>query len=178
VDEIEHQEADWSQPRRVVLLRHRIADKKRAGGKKLIETQGYLYQALVTNLSLSVRAIAVWPEYNGRAGCVEVIKQLDPDFALPHLCLKRFWATEAALSLAIVGYNLCTLFQRKLGRQSRVNAATLRFRLLTTGGIIRNKAGRTTIRLGLSEEQRECWREVLTKLLCEFPNCNAVSQSP
>ena len=88
------------------------------------------------------------------------------------------WATEAALSLAIVGYNLCTLFQRKLGWQSRVTAATLRFRLFTTGGIISNKAGRTTIRLGVSEEQRQWWREVLAKLLCEFPNCNAVSQSP
>lgn len=178
VAEIEHQEANWSQPRRVVLLRHRIADKKRAGGKKLIDTPGYLYQALVTNLPLSVRAIAVWREYNGRAGCEEVIKQLDADFALPHLCLKGFWATEAALSLAIVGYNLCTLFQRKLGWQSRVTAATLRFRLFTTGGIISNKAGRTTIRLGVSEEQRQWWREVLAKLLCEFPNCNAVSQSP
>jgi len=178
VAEIEHQEVNWSQPRRVVLLRHRIANKKRAGGKKLLDTPGYLYQALVTNLPLSVRAIAVWREYNGRAGCEEVIKQLDADFALPDLCLKGFWATEAALSLAIMGYNLCTLFQRKLGWLSRVTAATLRFRLFTTGGIISNKAGRTTIRLGVSEEQREWWREVLTKLLCEFPNCNAVSQSP
>jgi hypothetical protein len=116
VAEIEHQEANWTQPRRVVLLRHGIADKKRAGGKRLIDVQGYLYQALVTNLPQSVRPIAVWREYNGRAGCAEVIKQLVADFALPNLCLKGFWATEAALSLAIVSYNLCTLFfQRKLG---------------------------------------------------------------
>jgi len=103
---------------------------------------------------------------------------LDADFALPDLCLKGFWGTEATLSLAILAYNLCTLFQRRVGWQDRVTAATLRFRLFTTGGIISNKAGRTTIRLGVPEEQRRWWREVLTKLLCEFPNCNAVSQSP
>lgn len=178
VAEVLHQEINWSQPRRVVLLRHKIAEKSRAGGKKLIDTPGYLYQALVTNLPPSVRPIAVWREYNGRAGCEEVIKQLDADFALPHLCLKGFWSTEAALSLAIMGYNLCTLFQRRLGWLNRVTAATLRFRLFTTGGIISNTAGRTTIRLGVPEDQRPWWREVLTKLLCEFPNCNAVSQSP
>lgn len=178
VAEILHQEINWSQPRRVVLLRHRIAEKSRAGGKKLIDTPGYLYQALVTNLPANIHPIAVWREYNRRAGCEEVIKQLDADFALPHLCLKGFWSTEAALSLAIVGYNLCTLFQRRLGWMDRVTAATLRFRLFTTGGIISKKAGRTTIRLGVPENQRHWWRELLTKLWCEFPNCNAVSQSP
>ena len=52
----------------------------------------------------------------------------------------------------------------KAGGQSRVTAATLRFRLFTTGGIISNRAGRTPIWLGVPEEQRQWWREVLTKL--------------
>jgi len=178
IAEVWHQEVNWAQPRRVVLLRHQISDQKRAGGKKLIDCPGYLFQALVTNLPPSVPPITVWREYNGRAGCEEVIKQLDADFALPHLCLEKFWSTEAALSLAIVGYNLCVLFQRKLGWLERVTASTLRFRLFTTGGIISNTAGRTTIRLGVPENQRGWWRELLTKLLCEFPNCNAISQAP
>lgn len=176
--EVWHQEINWPQPRRVILLRHRVVEKKRAGGKKLIDCPGYLYQALVTNLPPSVRPIAVWREYNARAGCEEVIKQLDADFALPHLCLEKFWSTEAALSLAIVSYNLCVLFQRKLGWLDRVTAATLRFRLFTTGGILSKRAGRTTVRLGVPERERGWWREVLTKIICEFPNCNAVSQAP
>ena len=115
VAEIPHQEAHGPQPRSGVLLRHRIADNQRAGGKQLIDTPGYLDQTLVTSLPPSERPIAVWREYNGRAGCEKVSKPLDADFALRHLCLKGFWAIEAALSWAIVGHNLCTLFQRKLG---------------------------------------------------------------
>lgn len=178
VAEAWHQEINWPQPRRLVLLRHRVAEKERPGGKRLVDCPGYLYQALVTNLPQSVRPIAVWREYNGRAGCEEVIKQLDADFGLPQLCLEKFWSTEAALSLAIVSYNLCVLFQRRLGWLERVTAATLRFRLFTTGGIISRTAGRTTIRLSVPERERTWWREVLTKLHCEFPNCNAVSQTP
>ena len=178
VAEVWHQEINWPQPRRVILLRHRVAEKERPGGKKLVDCPGYLYQALVTNLAQSVRPIAVWREYNGRAGCEEVIKQLDADFGLPQLCLEKFWSTEAALSLAVLSYNLCVLFQRRLGWLDRVTAATLRFRLFTTGGIISQTAGRTTIRLSVPEPERGWWREVLTKLQCEFPNCNAVSQTP
>ena len=178
VAEVWHQEVNWRQPRRVILIRHRVAEKERPCGKQLLDCPGYLYQALVTNLPPSVRPIAVWREYNGRAGCEEVIKQLDADFGLPQLCLKKFWSTEAALSLAIFSYNLCVLFQRRLGWLERVTAATLRYRLFTTGGIISQTAGRTTIRLGVPENERSWWREVLTKLSCPFPNCNAVSQTP
>jgi hypothetical protein len=180
--EVWHQEINWPRPRRVILLRHQMAEKQaagqRTGGKTLVDCPGYLYQALVTNLPESERPIAVWREYNGRAGCEEVIKQLDADFGLPQLCLEKFWSTEAALSLAVLSYNLCVLFQRRLGWLDRVTAATLRFRLFTTGGIISQTAGRTTIRLSVPESERDWWREVLTKLRCEFPNCNAVSQTP
>jgi hypothetical protein len=178
VAEVWHQEIHWPQPRRLILLRHRVAEKERPGGKRLVDCPGYLYQALVTNLPASVRPIAVWREYNGRAGCEEVIQQLDADFGLPQLCLEKFWGTEAALSLAIVSYNLCVLFQRQLGWLERVTAATLRFRLFTTGGIISQTAGRTTIRLSVPECEQGWWRAVLTKLSCEFPNCNAVSPRP
>src|SRR2546425_230089 len=178
VAQVWHQEINWPQPRRVILVRHRAAEKERPCGKKLIDCPGYLYQALVTNLPESVRPIAVWREYNGRAGCEEVIKQLDADFGLPQLCLEKFWSTEAALSLAVLSYNLCVLFQRRLGWLDRVTAATLRFRLFTTGGIISQTAGRTTIRLSVPEPERAWWREVLAKVRGEFPKCNAVSQTP
>ena len=74
-----------------------------------------------------------------RAGCEEVIKQLDADFALPKLCLKKFWRTEAARARAVFSENLGGLFQRQLGGLDRVTAAALRDRIFHTGG-------RTTIR--------------------------------
>ncbi len=176
VAEVWHQEINWAKPRRVILIRHRIAEKARPGGKPLLECPGYLFQALVTNLPESVRPIEVWRDYNGRAGCEEVIKQLDADFALPKLCLKKFWGTEAALSLAVFSYNLCVLFQRHLGWLDRVTAATLRYRIFHTGGIISETGGRTTIRLAVrAEGERAWWRRLLEKLQSPVPNCNAVA---
>lgn len=179
VAEVWHQEVNWAQPRRVILIRHRIAEKARPGGKPLLDCPGYLFQALVTNLPESVRPIDVWRDYNGRAGCEDVIKQLDADFALPKLCLKKFWSTEAALSLAVFSYNLCVLFQRHVGWQDRVTAATLRYRIFTTGGIISETGGRTTIRLAVRDaDERAWWRRLLEKIQSPFPNCNSVAATP
>lgn len=178
VAELWHQEILWQKPRRLILIRHRIAEKRRPGGKKLLEVEGYTFQALVTNLPLSVPPIAVWRDYNLRAGCEGVIKQLDLDFALDKLCLQKFFATEAAMSLAVVAYNLCVLFQRQLGWMDRVTAATLRFRLFTTGGIISQTGGRTTIRLAVPTAQRAWWRALYEKLLNPFPNCHAIPSCP
>lgn len=183
VAEVWHQEVNWTQARRVVLLRHKISDKQaagqRTGGKPLLDCPGYLYQGLVTNLPASVPPLEVWRQYNPRAGCEEVIKQLDADFALPKLCLEKFWSTEAALSLAILSYNLTQLFQRHLGWMDRVTAATLRFRLFTTGGILSESGGVTTIRLAVRDPQeRAWWRRLLEKTISLMPNCNAVPQTP
>lgn len=178
VAEVWHHEQGWERERRVILVRHRVADKARPGGKPLIEVPGYLFQALVTNLPVGVPPIEVWRDYNPRAGCEGVIKQLDADFALPDLCVKRFWGTEAALALAVLSYNLCVLFQRHLGWMERVTAATLRFRLFTTGGIISRTGGRTTIRLSVPPEERDWWRAILEKVVNRYPNCNAVGAAP
>ena len=179
VAEVGHQEVNWVQLRRVILIRQRIAQKARPGGKPLLDGPGYLFPALGTNLPESVRPITVWRDYNGRAGCEEVIKQLDADFARPKLWLKKFWSTEAALGLAVFSYNLCVLFQRHLGWLDRVTAATLRYRLFSTGGIISQTGGRTTIRLAVrAEAERAWWRRLLEKIQCPWPNCNSVLSTP
>lgn len=178
VCEVMHQDYGWHTPRRLVLVRHRLEEKERPCGKRLVDCPGYAYQALVTSLPHTVPPLAVWRDYNGRAGSENVIKELDAHFGLPQLCLKKFWATEAALSLAVLAYNLCVLFQRRLGWQERVSAGTLRFRLWTTGGVVSRTGGVTTIRLSVPGRQRAWWRELLTKLVCPHPNCNAVAPWP
>ena len=174
VAEVWHREHGWDRERRVILVRHRIEEKERPGGKQLLEVPGSLFPAFVTNLPVSVPPIEVWRDDNPRAGCEGVIKQLAADFALPDLCVKKFWGTEAAMSLAVLSYNLCVLFQRHLGWLDRVTAATLRFRLFTTGGIISETGGRTTIRLSVPPEQRDWWRAIFEKIVSLYPNCNAV----
>jgi len=174
VADVLHQGWGWSKARRVVLLRHCRAD---AGGRVLVECPGYTFQALMTNLPSEVAPLEVWRRYNGRAGSENVIRELDECFALPQLSLKKFYATEAALSLAVLSYNLCILFQTHLGWMDRVTAATLRFLVFTTGGVISRTAGYMTIRLAVSHEhQRHWWRGLLEKLSCPFLNCNAVEE--
>jgi len=178
VAEITYQAMSWPQPRRLILLRHRIAERPEAGGKKLIEVPGYLFQALVTSLPITVPPLAVWRDYNGRADCENVIKELQQGFALPTLCLRSFWATEAALSLATLTYNLTVLFQRHLGWQTKVTIHSLRFWLFINPGIIAHPAGKTTIRLAVPPRERDWWSRLWEKILSPFPNCNAVENRP
>jgi len=178
VAEVMHQEWGWRTARRLIILRHRLADKERALGKRLVACPGYAYQALLTSLPVAIKPLAVWRDYNGRAGSENVIKELNGSFALPQLCLKKFWSTEAALSLAVLTYNLCVLFERHLGWVERVGAATLRFRLFTTGAILSHTAGMPTIRLSVPPDERLWWQRLLEKITSPFPNCNSVTLWP
>jgi hypothetical protein len=178
VAEVMHQEWGWRTARRLILLRHRLADKERPLGKRLVDCPGYAYQGLLTSLPVGIKALAVWRDYHGRAGSENVIKELDASFGLPQLCLKKFWSTEAALCLAVFAYNLCVLFERHLGWVERVGAATLRFRLFTTGAILSRTGGVPTIRLSVPSSEQDWWRRVLQKITSPFPNCNSVSLWP
>lgn len=178
VAEMEYQAHGWPQSRRLILLRHRQADRPEAGGKKLIEVPGYLFQALVTSLPSHIPPLAVWRDYNGRADCENVIKVLQQGFALPTLCLESFWATEAALALATLTYNLSVLFQRHLGWQTKVTIHSLRFWLFRSPGLIAHPAGKTTIKLAVPPRERGWWSRLWEKILSPIPNCNAVENRP
>jgi len=179
VAELEYQALSWPHPRRLVLLRHRVSDDEERGGKRLLDVPGYRFQALVTSLPKTTHPpLAVWRYYNGRADCENVIKELQTGFALPTLCLDSFWASEAALSLASLTYNLIVLFERHLGWQQKVTLRNLRFWLFVTAGVLSHPAGKTTIKLAVPTQERDWWRRLCEKILSSFPNCNAVENQP
>ena len=179
VAEVEYQAISWPHPRRLVLIRHQVGEDESRGGKRLLDVPGYRFQALVTSLPRAThRPLAVWRHYNGRADCENVIKELREGFALPSLCLQSFWATEAALSLATLTYNLTVLFQRHLGWQRKVTVASLRFWLFVTAGVLSHPAGKPTVKLAVPPREQEWWQCLWQKILCPFPNCNAVENRP
>ena len=178
VAEVEYQPSSWPHPRRLILIRHRLVDRPEATGKKLFDVPGYVFQALVTSWPPSLSPLDVWRDYNGRADCENVIKELQQGFALPTLCLRCFWATEAALSLATLTYNLTVLFQRYLGWQTKVTIHSLRFWLFITPGIIAHPGGKTTIKLAVPPREHDWWSSLWEKILSPFPNCNAVENRP
>lgn len=179
VAELEYQAISWPHPRRLVLIRHRVSEDETRGGKRLLDVPGYRFQALVTSLTAATHPpLAVWRYYNGRADCENVIKELHAGFALPTLCLDSFWASEAALSLATLTYNLTVLFQRHLGWHRKVTIASLRFWLFVTAGVLSHPGGKTTIKLAVPPRERDWWRRLWEKILSPIPNCNAVENRP
>lgn len=178
VAEVDYQSVSASRVRRLILIRRRVDVESRGGGKQLFDCPGYKYQALVTNLPASVGPLQVWFDYNGRAGIENVIKELKHGFGLAGFCCKKFFATEAALALAVFTYNLSTLFARHLGWLEKMTIRTLRFRLFGCAGIVSNCQGRTTFKLAIPKPHRRWWTDLWEKILCPFPNCNSVAQSP
>ena len=178
VAEVMYRAHSWERARRLILIRHEVKERPEAGGKKLIEVPGYLFQALLTSLPARTPPLEVWRYYNGRADCENVIKELQDGFAAESLCLQNFWATEAALSLAGLTYNLTVLFQKHLGWQQKVTVQALRFWLFVTPGVISHPAGKTTIKLAVPPRERDWWHRLWAKILSPFPNCNAVENRP
>jgi len=179
VAELDYPEADLPASARLIAIRHRVKDKRgRAGGKLLIDCPGYLYQVLVTNLPRPVPLLEVWREYNGRAACENVIKELDAGYGLPDLVCQSFWATEAALGFGVLTHNLIVLFERKLGWMEAVTLGSLRYWLFVTAGIISRPQGQITIKLAVPLKERDWWRTLWDKLLSPHPNCNAVGSRP
>ena len=84
--ELDYREEGWPATARLVVIRHRTTDKpRRTGGKMLFDCPGYLYQGLVTNLPVTEKPLPIWREYNGRAACENIIKELDAGYGLPDL---------------------------------------------------------------------------------------------
>lgn len=80
------------------------------------EIQGWRYGAMVTSLELP--ALQIWRLYRGRADCENRIKELKADFGLDSISMAEFWATEAALGMAMLAYNLMSLFRQAVMKSS------------------------------------------------------------
>ncbi len=170
VAELPYREEGWPARARLIVLRHRTADRPgRTGGKRLLDCPRYLYQGLVTNLPRTEKPLAVWREYNGRAACENVIKELEAGYGLADLACKDFWGTEAVLSLGVLAHNLIVLFERKLGWLEAVTLGTLRYWMFVTAGVISQAQGRTTIKLAVPKK-KESGGEGFGKNFCpRFP---------
>jgi hypothetical protein len=61
--EVQHCTLSRERPRSVIPIRHREDERPQAGGKKLIDALGYVFQALVTSLPTSEPRLAVWRDF-------------------------------------------------------------------------------------------------------------------
>ena len=82
---------------------------------------GYRYGVLVTNGERSVAGVG--REYRGRADCENRIKELKADFGLETIGLNNFGATESAVNMAMMAYNLMSMFRQAVMRSESATHA-------------------------------------------------------
>ena len=128
--QFQHKDEKWEKDRRYIVVRQEVGVKEVALGKQLSlfenETSRYRYTCHVT--SFKDPAVEVWRNYRSRAADENIIKENTMDFALEKFSLNNFYATEAAMLMRVLFYNLINLFRKEIlsNEESGYTLATIR----------------------------------------------------
>jgi len=137
----------WSAPRRFIIAR--VLDKrmKKNNQGELFPELYYREQALVTNKESS--PIQTYYEYNQRAGCENINKELQYGFDLTKAPSLKYEANAAHAWLAIIGYNLILAMKLMVLPESWKNKtiASLRRLFIQIPGRLVNLAGKAIMKL-------------------------------
>lgn len=151
---------NWTNPRRIVVVRQKLEDRPTAVGKTLNIFQGtqdyfrHRYTAYVTDMKLP--AAEVWRLYRGRGDAENRIKELKEDFGLDSFNLKEFYPTEAALLFVMFAFNLMAIFRLFILKSEIQNTlSTLRFNTLAIGAYFQKINGEYHLKIALSKQRRK-----------------------
>jgi len=154
-----YQSDSWQKPRRIVVVRQKIKDRPKAPGKQLVLFaeeeiyRNYRYSAYVTNLNLP--AAEIWRLYRGRGDAENRIKELKYDFGFDSFNLNDFFATEAALTFAMIAYNLMSLFRMfVLQEKTQKTLSTLRYRTFAIGAYFEKINDKLVLKIALNKKRR------------------------
>ena len=154
-----YQSDSWQKPRRIVVVRQKIKDRPKAPGKQLALFaeeeiyKNYRYSAYVSNLNLP--AVEIWRLYRGRGDAENRIKELKYDFGFDSFNLNDFFATEAALTFAMIAYNLMSLFRMfVLQEKTQKTLSTLRYRTFAIGAYFEKVNDRLVLKIALNKKRR------------------------
>lgn len=154
VADVQYQ-GNWKQERRVLFVRREISTDSKG---RLFEIPMYEFTALVTTLTDAASDCVDF--YDQRGECENVIKEFKNDFGASGFCLRSFNATEGALRLAAVLFNLVSDFKRNILLDTSPTLATLRCKLFVVGAMLGRSGRRQVLRLGLGR-----WKEKFSTLL-------------
>lgn len=106
----------WEAERRLVLIRHRVPEREKPQGERLLTCEEHRYQAIVTSfLPEEMDAASVYRNYLPRAEFENRIKELKEVCGLTGFCLDGFDAPEVLLGALCYTHNLVQLFLDGLG---------------------------------------------------------------
>jgi len=154
-----YQSESWLKPRRIVVVRQKVKDRPKAPGKQLVLFteeeiyRNYRYSAYVSNLNLP--AAEIWRLYRARGDAENRIKELKYDFGFDSFNLNDFFATEAALTFAMIAYNLMSLFRMfVLQEKTQKTLSTLRYRTFAIGAYFEKVNDRLVLKIALNKKRR------------------------
>jgi len=125
----------WTKERRFVVVREQVREAKAAVGRRLLDVPGYTFRIWVTNRTES--PLALWRDYNGRAGIEQRIEELKHDLAADGFCLQPFFATESAFLAVLFTFNLLSLYQHLVTPdQPYRQPGTLRVAVFLCGAVL------------------------------------------
>lgn len=163
----------WELPRRMIIVRQKIAQRKNAIGKTLSLFpedefhRNYRYSAYITNSNLA--ASEIWRLYRGRGDAENRIKEIKYDFGFDSFNLKKFFPTEAALSFSMIAYNLMAIFRLfVLQEETQKRLATLRHRVFNIGAFFQKQNGKILLNIALTKKRRH-WFNSLWNYPISFP---------
>jgi len=160
IAEFTYKAKGWSTERRVVVIRQSIPLRPKATGKKLklfddaLYYEHYRFHCFFTNQALPAEQI--WNQYKGRGDAENRIAELKADFGAEGFCLDNFYATEAAMRMVMVAYNLMSLY-RLFSRQTTVHPrlSTLRFNCFAVGSWVVKQGSKTILKMSVPLKRRQ-----------------------
>ena len=167
----QHKDEKWDRDRRYIIVRQEIAVKEDAKGKQLklfkedCEMSKYRYSCYITSFSLS--PIEIWRIYRSRAADENIIKENTYDFGLEGFSLDGFYATEAAMLIRILFYNIINLFRQEIlsSEESSDTLGTLRYKYFSIPGLLGREGRKYILRLGVKAKKL---RQKIKWIICRI----------
>lgn len=160
VSEFPYRAKGWTMERRVVVIKQSVELRPKASGKKIklfnddIYYENYRFHCFITDQRLP--ALQIWEQYKQRGDAENRIQELKADFGAEGFCMDSFYATEAAMRMVMVAYNLMSLY-RIFSQQTIVHQrlATLRFNCFAVGSWIVKNGNNRILKMAVPLKRRQ-----------------------
>ena len=157
--QFQHKDDKWDKDRRYIIIRQEIEVKEDAKGKQLklfkenYEISKYRFSCHITSMDLP--PVEIWRIYRTRAGDENIIKENTYDFGLEGFALDNFYATEAAMLIRILFYNIINFFRREIlpAEETKDTLGTLRYKYFVIPALLGVDGHKYILRLGVKSKQ-------------------------
>ena len=144
--EFKYQPHGWERPRRFVVLREKLTEKRKEQ-LKLFTIAEYAYHTIVTNLPLTPSGIFGF--YEERAAMERIVRTLKEDYPYGTAPTNGFAANAFYAELSLLAYNIILWFQRLClpDEWQSYTLGTLRHKLLLIPGVFTKTNNRPMLKL-------------------------------